>query len=521
MQRLVSYNKYIFFGVLLFRLWYALYFLVYGNDTFSQQFAAEQFLAGHGITHPVLSTVSPDSLVFEPMAKWPLTLILIQAVLYRVIPDWIAVSQLLTIISVIVFLGTLYKTVDLLGFSNQSKLITWLIVLTNPLLFHEFGVADWMGLAAFAVAFYGFSLFISRSGRTIGWLMGVSFLFYLPAAFRYQYYPLVLIFPAAALYGSWRHKDKQSLKQSLLLCLFTVAFLFIQISSFHLYAGSVEKLFPEAQGWYWSNLLQADPFLLKAVFRADYFIFKFPDYSNLVRYILSAVSLAFFLVLAVLLAGNTRKSDKANNQPASLFLQRCMLFTAGFFFVFLAFLSVQNPPVAFGFMHLNFAGETRYYSPVMYLLMLLLVWLLQDNRGRFLWRGVAFFILGCNMLLWLRFLTNIPGLPAPVTKLRWATEDRKVVKQAVLQAIPVTTMPVVISWLPTEYIVLDRFTDPTYILKDYRQLFSSSLPDACHFVFAAEIKYLSQDQLQQLKEKGFMEVFRNGFYVVLLRKAAT
>jgi hypothetical protein len=96
-----------------------------------------------------------------------------------------------------------------------------------------------------------------------------------------------------------------------------------------------------------------------------------------------------------------------------------------------------------------------------------------------------------------------------------------VVKQAVLQAIPVTTMPVVLSWLPTEYIILDRFTDPTYILKDYRQLFSSSLPDACHFVFAAEIKYLSQDQLQQLKEKGFMEVFRNAFYVVLLRKAAT
>ncbi len=521
MQQLVSYNKYIFFGVFLFRLWYALYFLVYGNDTISQQFAADQFLDGHGITHPLLTSTALDSLVYQPMAKWPLTLTLVQAFLYAMISDWITVAQVLTIVSVILFFWLVYKTVHLLGFSGQFQFITWVLLLTNPLLFHEFGVADWMGLAAYAGGFYCFSAFLKQPERRVIWLLAASFCLYLPAAFRYQYYPLVVFFPAFALYVSWKMKNPAAVKNAWLLSIGSAFFLLLQMGLFRWYAGGVENLFPQTSGWYWANLLQADPFVLKSVFRADYFIFKFPAYSGDIRSGFLFLSLILFLLAIVLIQGRKKAAAASPEQAVNRFLRMSILLIAGFFFLFLSLLSVKNPPVAFGFMNLNFVGETRYYSPVMYLLMLLLIWLLQENKNRILWRGSALLLLLCNTLLWVKFLINMPGLPAPVTQLRWAVQDRAVVKQAVQQAVPLSGTPIVLSWVPTEYILLNHFTEQTYILKDYRQLLTAELPVTSHFVFAAEKAFLKEEEQNQLVAKGFREVYRNDFYVVLLRKATS
>lgn len=513
-----SYNKYIVFGVLLFRLWYALYFLVYGNDTISQQFAADQLLTGYGITHPVMDAVNPESVIYQPMAKWPLTLTFFQALFYGFFSDWILVSQILTSIAVILFFFITGKTMHLLRFSSNTQLMLWILVLTNPLLFHDFGVSDWLGLTAFAGGFYYLGSFVLNPNRNYSWIFWASFIFYVPAFFKYQYYPLILVFPAAALYWSWQSGNQSIRKKAGVLCFSAVGLLLLQIGFFHWYSGGIGYPFSSETGWYWSNLLKTDPFLVKSVFRADYFIFKVPALSDLIRFIFLFLSAALFLAVVVVLY--KKKKAIIREQAVFLFLQWVMLLFAGFCFLFLAFLSLRNPPVAFGFMNLNFVGETRYYSPVMYLLMLLFLYLYQQNSCRITWRLASGTVLLCNVLLWIKFLFNVPELPAPVSSLQWAVADRAAVRQVLQKEIPDSAIPVVLSWLPTEYIVLNKVTSHTYILKNYEQLLTQELSDRCHYVFAAELTYLKPAERILLTKKDFSEVYNDGFYVVFLRKAA-
>lgn len=518
LPRLISCSKYIVFGVILFRLWYALYFLVYGNDTFSQQFAADQLLAGHGLTHPVMDSVRPESVIYQPMAKWPPTLTFLQAMLYALIHDWIIVSQILTVVSVIIFSCMVYKTMQLLRFSNTTQLVSWVIILTNPLLFQDFGVSDWLGLSAFSGGFYLLSSFILNPQKSYRWIVMAALGFYLPAFFRYQYYPLVAMLPLAALYWSFKSANHLLVRKVWVLCFFTASFLFLQIGLFQWYSGGMGYPFSNEQGWYWSNLLQTDSFLIKSFFRADYFLYKVPEFTEIIRTAFQLLSLVLFFWVVVLLFNKRKKLSLS--QDSIIFLQRIILFFTGAYFMFLSVLSIRNPPVAFGFMNLNFVGETRYYSPVMYLLMLLFVFLFQEYRKRFAWLAASAFILICNILLWIKFLFNIPQLPAPVTALRWAVSDRAVVKQVLQKAIPATDMPVVLSWLPTEYILLNTIYRPTYILRNYQLLFSQDLSDKCHYVFASELTFLKQNDRTLLSHKGFQEVYNDGFYFVCLRKAA-
>ncbi|HMO33224.1 MAG TPA: hypothetical protein PKE07_09500 [Lacibacter sp.] len=482
-----------------------------------QQFAAQNFLDGKGITLSVVTAADPSSVVQQPLKDWPPALTLFQALFLFLLRDWVLVSVLLTVAAVVSFFLLVRTTLRVLEVRAAWQALAWLLLMSNHLFFHEFGVSDWLGLSAIAAALLCCLYLLSHDRFPLTAAAGVTLLFILPACFRYQYYPVVMLFPAWLMMVTWR--SKPLLRPATTLIFITTGFFLLLLAGGTALYGSQTQLLPARPvGFYPANLLRLDPFLLKTVIRLDYLLYKFPFFTEQLTATARALHM---LLLGLLFFCGAAMVRRPHFFSESFHARSFILFSAVFIGVtlfFLAVLSLRYAPQEPPFTRFTYIGEARYSAATMYVLLLVLLLLAQQLERsawvRFLVAGLLCF----NLLLFARFLSNLRHLPAPLYQLDWAVQDRKAAHTAIENYVRKKDQPILLAWYPTSYIIMGHYSHETFLLRNSESLFSgvNYAAPPHYLVYAVEKDLLETSRTLWLRENNFHEVFNNGYYRIFV-----
>ncbi len=505
---------------LAFRVWYALAYLNYGNDTFAQQFAAENFLSGKGITLSKINGFDFTHIQYISLKDWPFTLTILQAGFYSVVKDWLLMSQLLTVASVVLFLLAAYKTMQRIQFPFLHQVFFILTLLFNPLLYADFGVSDWLALAAFSWSFYAFVTLVKKQDLAAGTIISYSFLFYLPAAFRYQYYPVVLIFPLVYYFFNWYNNKSKAKKKALQVMLLTAVLLLTQVIVFYFHSSGDAFLPDRPKGFSPENLLRSDAFLFKTFFRLDYILYSFPGHLTVMMPLLAVVNLLVFIGITVYLVRSFWLSVGQRKFDDRQVITVAILCFCWALYLFFAVMSLQYKLQEYPFITFTYVGEARYYAPLMYLLLFGLLLVLKEAGSSkivtFLFTAVIVF----NGLLFTKFLYNTATANRPVFAFTSMVADRQQAKRNINLLLKDASRPVVIAWYPASYLVLNQYKNETFILRNYKDVFS--LPGQpvkpFYLVFSIEKRVQTSEQAFYFQQKHFTVAYEDHFRVVYFKE---
>lgn len=504
-----------------FRLWYALFFHIYGNDSFVQQFASQNFLNGNGVSLSTVTTLDPDTLYMQAMTKWPPLLVILQAFFLYLLKDWILVSIFLTSVSVLSFFLLVRSTLRLLQVRSSLQALTWLLLISNHLLFDEFGVSDWLGLTSVAAAFFFCLYLLFHNSNLIVHAVLAVILFSLPAMFRYQYYSIVMLFPVWLVYVAFRFKS--DLKRIALFVFFltSMVFIFIVFGS-ALYGTNTQVMPAQTTGFYPNNLFHFDPFLLKTVVRLDYITFKYPLWIQEVTLITRVLNLILFILfIFIIVRAILRKNDfYFDNYIRSVFL--LVLFFIGAMLLFLSIMSMVYAPTAPPLPFFTYVQEARYFAAIKYLSLLLIIVIFDRMRVHYSMGIIMMVFLCFNLLLFCKFLYNTSKFSAPIYQLDWAIQDRKEARNAIEKFIQKNDYPLIISWYPMEYLVMGHYSKETYILSNHRLIFSGvqNSVKPYNLLFCIQTDLLSSSQKQFLDNNYFVEIFNNSHYQIFIKEVS-
>ncbi|HMO33066.1 MAG TPA: hypothetical protein PKE63_08655 [Lacibacter sp.] len=251
----------------LFIAWKTLFFVLYQyplEDWWHQQSLAINLYNGWGLQY---LTASPADLAqWQPLTefRWPPLLPLLLAGLLGLTGGQMDLSAgILTALAFMVLAAALRSLVRQLQLAPLQQWVLWTWVLLNPVLTDLLSLSDLLSLACWLAGLAAVLRFSVTGAGPHPVLF--SILLFLPAAFRYQYYPLVPVLPALLLYLAATNRNAQRMRQAAWLLGGVLFLLLAQVLLLRGLSGSGAWL-ADTWGGSLRNLTRIAPFFLQAFF---------------------------------------------------------------------------------------------------------------------------------------------------------------------------------------------------------------------------------------------------------------
>jgi hypothetical protein len=510
-----------------FRTIYIFLYPPQGNDHEMIHTAVDNLLSGNGLSFPVANTNDLSSTAFQPMTEWPPLVAYMLSVFKAVIGSADAADLLIMCLGMCLLLLVMHNIMKLLNLTDQSRIVLWIIIAANPCPFGSLGISD-LYSALFMMWSVLFLLrFIQQQQIHTPQLMAASVFFFLPAAFRYQYYPLIFLFPLL-LIGAGKLKQNADLLKKGLLSLSIVFFLLcFQVALLYQHTGSASYVADDETGFYPQNLLMSYPFLLKAFLNSSYFETKLMlmGRQNMLPY----YTICFFVTLFILVRTfiylfkeiKTFKGESA--EPAeTLKLSRFAVFSVAISIVgLLAALSVYYfPQVKESGGSFTYVKEGRYYIVSSLLFLVLFASFIQGYLLQFKlsWQlpvrrlAIATLLL-INVSLFGKFLFNASTGNLVDFKER-RSENRQMVQLEIESLVNKYKLPVVAASEDKDLIYFPQIKDYG-IVRNFKELLQKGIQTSqpIQVVLVTE-KKLSKKETEFVKQRGAKEVFSNKYYRV-------
>jgi hypothetical protein len=492
--------------------WKFLFFSLYQfkiEDLWHQQQLAVHLAHGYGPGYLYATAADVSQWYSEVLFKWPpLFSVLLAGLLRLTIPVGTA-TLLLAFVALLLLLSSIRSLVRQLQLSPAAQWLLWVLLLLNPVLTDLFSVTDLLSLGLWLT---GLSLLMQvlLAGRKVP-VVFLSVLLFLPAAFRYQYYPLILVLPVCVFLMGIMNRNKQLWKLGLLLTGGVLFFLLLQVVILNYYAGGGAYL-ADVPGGSAKNLSRMTPFFLYSFApvylpvnlfaeRAAY------DVQHLYR-LASLISLLLFVLFLVLLL----RHPATGRQQVFRFMA---VSSIAFLFVYLSGLSLLFREQINGNSTFTYVQEPRYWGLALVLLPLLFA-LWMDAGFRSLLPQAALLALLINLppLAYRLYKTiNDPAHPARYTN---RTAFKIQTDRLIRQNTAAYRKPVVLSCFDSDF-ALFNYSSP-YAIASYDSLLNRGRIYASRPVWfylitrdtlrPGEEQFIRNNSLQQkLREPGLYRLY--------------
>ncbi len=351
--------------------------------------AAQNLRDGHGMGFIRSSPENLSTFYFEGLRLWPPLVTLTTSLFLTLTGSATAADMLMMCLVLIGFIWSLYQLCKEMGLTTRYITYVFIVFAINPELIKRPGYSD---LAAAFLCIWALLLLIKQLKRkkpsSILTVLFFSLVFFLPSGFRYQYYPISLLFPLYLLGYAFYSKDRLLVKQSLLSFLLVLLFLFLQEYFLFVYTAQPidQSVAMDKTGFFFYNLKSFYPFSFKTFVNISFL-------ENTWAHIIIPIKHLYFFLAGILVASillfairyllttiQLTKSDKTRLRLnfSVLALIPFMLFPV-MILVGLSLTHNSRSGQAGGWTYVN---EGRYYIVPSILLLLLTLWLVQQKWSR-------------------------------------------------------------------------------------------------------------------------------------------
>lgn len=390
--------------------------------------AAQNLLDGHGMGFIRSAPEDLSAFYFEGLRLWPPLVTLTTSVFLKLTGSFAIADMCLLTVTLVGFVWVLYLFVKEIGLNSRYILYTFIVFALNPELIKRPGFSD---LAAAFFCLWALLVLVRQIKKEnqpgLTKLLFISFLFFLPSAFRYQYYPVSLLFPLYLLVSSFYLKNKKLTTWSSLSIVLVLLLIFLQECLLLIYTSQPieQSLSMDKTGLFFFNLQTFYPFTFKTFLNISYIENTWVHLVNAVRPIYYTITAAV-LFLVIILSGRfffaTIRHQKENEDQSKLkqtlgtftilpFLLLPVLILVG---LSLTHNSRTGQPGGW-----TYVNEGRYYIVPSILLLLLILWMVQQKWASFstLTKRIltSLFVLSLvyNLALTLKFYYNLASNNIP------------------------------------------------------------------------------------------------------------
>ncbi len=401
------------------RLLLLLYFPLHYTDYYLINTAAQNLVDGHGMGFFRSDSNDLSNLYFEGLRLWPPLVPFVTAVFIKITGSIAITDIVLSILLLITLFIYLNKLFTLLKISAPTQFVGYLFIATNPEIIKQPGLSD-LASATFSIAacLYLFKLITASKKQTYLTLLLYGIFFFLPSAFRYQFYPLSVFFPVALFVSGYLLKDRALKKQGILLLLFVSLLIFTQEIFLFFYTAQplTQSVSMDSRGIFFYNLNFIYPFFLKTFVNFSYientlpYVLKY--FGNLYSLLISALFL-FWLVVLTRYAGkkySAKAKTTEQREPLSIIILLLVVVIPPLILTALSLMYNSRTGLPGGW---TYVKEGRYYIVSSLLILILSLWYVQNRIAEFskLVRTAGSIFLGgmllYNTLLTLKFYYNI------------------------------------------------------------------------------------------------------------------
>jgi hypothetical protein len=349
-----------------FRILYVFLYPPAGTDHQLIHAAVDNLLSGNGLSFTTANPNDLSSILYQPMNEWPPLVAYLVSFAKAITGSGTAADLLLMSMGMLLLLLILRSIFQLMQIGAKTQVLLWILIAANPDPFAHLGISD-LYSALFMLWGVLFSLrFLQMPYATKAQIFIASIFFFLPAAFRYQYYPLIFIFPLFLLFTGWWKQQKHLYQIGWLSLSIVFCLLSFQVAMLYQETGSAAYIADE-KGFYPQNLQWAYPFLLKSFLNISYIENKLLLIGKwtLIPYYLSSFTFSIIL-LGYCFVRLARKLQSHlwnfEEERSSLLVSKLFLLSVTFtILTLLVFLSVlYSPQMNYGSVF-TYLREDRYF----------------------------------------------------------------------------------------------------------------------------------------------------------------
>lgn len=419
---------------------YFFYFTPFGTDQVMIHTAVDNLLLGKGLTFPIANLQDLSIVHFQPMNEWPPLVGYLIYVVKVVVVSTRGTDMILMTVGVFLLLLALKRIMKHIEMNAVFQSVLWIIIAINPEPFFKAGISD---VYSCLCMLWGVSLclgFVKAKSIKTHQLLVASLIFFLPAAFRYQYYPVIFICPIYLIIAGRVLKQTDLFKKGKWALLLVAMLLITQIALLYFQTGAAARIAEDKIGIYLENLVHMYPFLIKGFLNTSYLenILFTKNGSALIF-----VNSLYFIVTAYLLlkVGTflTSHYKSTVQQPPTekkiLYLNKSfLLFISLGIVLLLSLLSLIYSPQINPYGIFTYVKEGRYFLVPTFLLLLVTTSVLQEHlvhlQGQMFkfYKTLIVFIVLSNLSLFGKFFYNILSGKQKVQGTSWAKERNDVFK---------------------------------------------------------------------------------------------
>lgn len=526
LQKPISKGTLLFLLAFLSRCIYIIYQPLIDTDYQLIHVAADNLLNGNGLAYPRTYLSDLSAIYYDPMRYWPPLTAFLVALVKGITHSKEATDLILMFSGMFCLLLLIKKVMHELQCNQHTQTIIWIMLMTNPEPFRSIGLSDLFGCISCLWSVYICLKVLSNKAKK-HWSLWSPLIFILPAAFRYQYYPVIFVFPFFLITAGWLLHNKNLTKKSLQSFLLLAAYMLIYVMVLKLYTKGLFYAVTDSKGLYPGNLLFLYPFLIKSFINSGYFENRIAEHLQWFKLSYLALHICLFVSLFIFLLRYFKNQllqlrKNRNHQSGSDHLLQNLLF----FFVSCAVLFTligtsliyNSRSGVFG--GWTYAGEARYFMVPVLLILLGFLRYYQDQLFKHrLLKVILIFTIIWNSLLWLKFGFNIATNNLPDKEIQSKT-DRRIIEQKILD-LQKNNLPVIISYkdpflafysMPTQYAVTQKI--PFLLDSGYK----TTAP--VQFLILTK-KELSERETDFLKRNGAQLIYNGGMsnlYYLLAEK---
>ncbi len=430
----------IFLLAVFFRILYVFLFPPQGTDHEMIHTAVDNLLSGNGLAFAMANPQDLSSTLYQPMNEWPPLVAYLLSFVKAMVGSSHAADMIIMSLGMLFLLLVLNAIMKVLKLNDRVRVFLWILIAANPEPFSNLGITDLYG-GLFMLWGTLFCLrFLQQQQVRTSQLIVASFFFFLPAAFRYQYYPVIFAFPVFLIAAAKYTGNKQLLSKSILSFSIVFFLLAAQVAFLYQQTGTGALVAEDKVGFYPENLIWFYPFITKGFLNVSYIENTLIGWNKMAifpYYIFSFLLTNFILYkLFAFLFKQLRKgiaSNSTNTELVAMNLGRMLLlFITSSVFGLLILMALRYSPQINPYGTFTYVNEGRYFIVASLLMMILLSSVAQDYllpRISFklpLKQIAAGGFMIFNLALFGKFLYNVTSQSIKDPAVRWVAEKEMV-----------------------------------------------------------------------------------------------
>lgn len=460
------------------RLLYLYSFPLRYTDFYLINTAAQNLVDGFGMGFIRSSPTDLSLPFFEGLRLWPPLLTASVSFFYKLTGDIFLANNLLLFIFLLLFFVFSIQLSKLLNLTEKSQLFLYSFFALSPELIKFPGLSD---LAA-ATCTLGASTYLlnyikkGAQAKTYDLLL-LSFLFFLPSAFRYQFYILSLALPILLFFSSLYVRENALKKKSILLFLLTTLFIFLQEVFLYFYTNQPldKSVSMDNTGFYPYNLLLIYPFFTKTFLNLSYLENSLNTILAPYRRTYLILSFLPFLVWLVMISqylfqqSRSQEIEKRKKTVGPIILLLVTLLP----FLILCLLSLRYNSRSGEPGGWTYVSEGRYYIICSVLILFLSIWYVQahikkiSSSGIKLLYSLLLLVIIYNGILTAKFYMNVLQKNFPDREIT-NRQSRKFI-DSIISAYAKSSKPLVITY-HEPYFTFHRYKPNVYVTEEITKL---------------------------------------------------